>query len=88
MCPRLSERWCSDSNRKPRKHIVGPIAYHVAIAMFVVAVAFFCALFLIIVFRWGGADAWPIVGVMAASVVLVFAVLVAVDRLMRRSRRP
>jgi hypothetical protein len=86
MCLRLTERWHGDVNRRPREHIVGPIAYHAAIAMLVAAIAFFCTLFLLIVFRWGGSDAWPIVGVMVGATACVFGVLLAVDRLIRRSR--
>jgi hypothetical protein len=86
MCPRLSEDWRADGNRKRRIHIFGPLASSVAIALLALAMGLFCALFLVLLFGWGGAGAWAIIGIMLASIGFAVAVSAAIDRLARRRR--
>ena len=87
MCPRLSEHWRTDGNRRRRIRIFGPFAWSVALLMSVAGGGLVFASFLVLAFRWGGAGAWPIIGIMLASIGFVVAVTASVDWLTRRRRR-
>ena len=83
---RLVGRWRSDAKRRPQRHVAGPIASGVFVATASTAIAFFCAAYLVILFRWGGHGSWPILGIMLASVGFVIAVGAVGGWLVRRRR--
>jgi small-conductance mechanosensitive channel len=87
MCPRLSDEWRDDANHKRRIHIFGPVAWYVTVALSAAAIIFFIAMYLVILFEWGGSGAWPVVAIMLASIGFVIAVPAALAWLSRKTRR-
>jgi hypothetical protein len=87
MCPRPSDEWRADADRKPRIHILGPVAWGVAVALSAAAVALFVLPWLVVLFDWGGSGAWLVVAIVLASIGFVAAASAALTWLSRR-RRP
>ena len=86
MCPRLSDEWVADRRRKRRIHVAGPVAWYVAVALSVAAIAPFFAAYLVVLFRFGGSNGWPVLAIVLASIGFVIAVPAALAWISRRTR--
>jgi hypothetical protein len=87
MCPRPADEWRADADRKRRIHILGPVAWVVAVALSVAAIALFVLPWLVVLFDWGGSGAWLVVAIALASIGFVAAASAALTWLSRR-RKP
>jgi cytochrome bd-type quinol oxidase subunit 1 len=83
----LPEEWHADEKRKRRFPIVGPFLWYFACLWAVLAVLFFCAVYLTVLLRWGGIGTWPIIAILAGSIVFASAVPAFLGWAVRGRRR-
>ena len=88
MCTRVSDEWVADGKRRRRIHVFGPVAWYLAVALSIAAIVPFFAAYLVILFRLGGSDAWPVVAIVLASIGFVIAVPAALAWISRRTGIP
>jgi hypothetical protein len=83
----LPEEWHADETRKRRLPIVGPFMWYFGALWAVLVILFFCAVYLTVLLGWGGIGTWPIIAILAGSIVFASAVPAVLGLAIRALRR-
>ena len=86
MSTNLPEEWHTDEKRKRRFPILGPFLWYFAGLWAVLVILFFCAVYLTVLLGWGGIGTWPIIAILAGSIVFASAVPAALGWAIRARR--
>ena len=87
MSTNLPEDWHADEKRRRRFPVVGPFLWYFAGLWAVLVILFFCAVYLTVLLGWGGIGTWPILAILAGSIVFASAIPAASGWAIRARRR-